>query len=111
MQNGRPARWMFPQSLPEHLNTASLAERVLWNRGFRDRRQVREFLSPGISQLHEPFGLRDMDRAVERLCRAIRNAEPILLYGDYDVDGTTSVVVLKTVLKLAGANVDYHVPH
>jgi single-stranded-DNA-specific exonuclease len=111
MVKGRPARWNLPPALPADLADVSLAERVLWTRGHRESTQIERFLSPRIEHLHDPLALRDMDRAVERLCRAIRDGEPILLYGDYDVDGTTSVVVLRTTLKLAGANVDYHIPH
>src|SRR3954453_10307567 len=111
MVNGRPAPWIFPEPLPQDIQHLSLAERVLWTRGFRESVETRRFLAPSISHLHDPMELRDMDRAVDRLCRAIRDQEEILLYGDYDVDDTTSVVVLKTTLKLAGARVDYHVPH
>lgn len=111
MLNGRPARWVLPETLPENLLNAPLAERVLWNRGYRDPASTARFLSPSLAHMHDPLELRDMDRAVERLIRAIRHQEPILLYGDYDVDGTTSVVILKTTLQLAGAHVDYHIPH
>lgn len=107
----RPARWVLPPELPSEVRQKSLAERILWARGRRDPSDVQRFLAPCISQMHDPLGLRDMDEAVERLCRAIRDRESILLYGDYDVDGTTSVVVLHTTLTLAGAQVNYHVPH
>jgi single-stranded-DNA-specific exonuclease len=98
MVNGRPARWNLPPALSADLAGASLAERVWWSRGHRDSTQIERFLAPRVEHLHDPLALRDMDRAVERLCRAIRDGESILLYGDYDVDGTTSVVVLRTTL-------------
>src|SRR3954454_8430874 len=107
----RPARWNYPPALPDELTRASLAERVLWARGITDRASVQKFLHPAIEHMHDPRGLAGMEQAVDRLCRAVKDREPILLYGDYDVDGTTSVVVLKTTLQLAGACVDYHVPH
>ena len=107
----RPARWIYPPALPQDLQHASLAERVFWARGHSEKSSVRKFLHPAIEHMHDPRGLADMEQAVDRLCRAIRDREPILLYGDYDVDGTTSIVVLKTTLQLAGAYVDYHVPH
>src|SRR3954467_6573579 len=107
----RPARWIYPPALPQDLQHASLAERVLWARGFTEKSSVKKFLHPAIEHMHDPRGLAGMEQAVDRLGRAIKEHEPILLYGDYDVDGTTSVVVLKTTLQLAGACVDYHVPH
>ncbi|MDZ4798788.1 MAG: single-stranded-DNA-specific exonuclease RecJ [Bryobacteraceae bacterium] len=107
----RPAKWNFPPPLPESLSRVSLAERVLYARGCREAADVHRFLNPRVEHMLDPMGLRDMDRAVERLVRAIRDKEPILLYGDYDVDGTVSVVVLKTTLTLAGACVDFHIPH
>ena len=62
-------------------------------------------------QLHDPLTVRDMAAAIERIARAIRQREPILIYGDYDVDGTTSVVLLTKAFELAGGIVTYHVPH
>ncbi|MBC8166388.1 MAG: single-stranded-DNA-specific exonuclease RecJ [Bryobacteraceae bacterium] len=111
MLTGRPARWILPPPLPESLLRSPLAERILWNRGVIASEDRKRFLHPGTADLHDPMGLRDMDQAVRRLCHAIRDREEILLYGDYDVDGTTSVVILMTTLQLAGALVDYHVPH
>lgn len=107
----RPAKWVYPPPLPESFTRASLAERVLFARGCKDAADVDRFLRPRIEHLLDPMALRDMDRAVHRLCRAIRERESILLYGDYDVDGTVSTVVLKTTLQMAGACVDFHVPH
>ncbi len=69
------------------------------------------FLSPSLSQLHSPYLMRGMTAAVERLSAAIANQEGILIYGDYDVDGTTAVVILKTAIELCGGAADFHVPH
>lgn len=77
----------------------------------RDLEEAGRFLYPTIAHLHDPFRLKGMDAAVVRLCRAIEQKEKVMLYGDYDVDGTTSVVILKKALELAGATVEYHVPH
>ena len=85
--------------------------RVLWNRGYRTASNARAFLNPSIDDLHDPFLLRDMDVAVARLLKAIADKQKILLYGDYDVDGTTSIVVLKKALDLAGASSEFFVPH
>lgn len=70
-----------------------------------------DFLSPSLSQLHSPYLMRGMTAAVERVRAAIANQEGILIYGDYDVDGTTAVVILKTAIELCGGAADFHVPH
>jgi single-stranded-DNA-specific exonuclease len=70
-----------------------------------------DFLSPSLSQLHSPYLMHGMTAAVERLSAAIANQEGILIYGDYDVDGTTAVVILKTAIELCGGAADFHVPH
>ncbi|HEY0005801.1 MAG TPA: single-stranded-DNA-specific exonuclease RecJ, partial [Pyrinomonadaceae bacterium] len=72
---------------------------------------ARKFLRPSLDQLHEPLLMLGMERAVERLLRAIDNGERIMVYGDYDVDGTTGTVVLRKALQLLGARTGYHVPH
>ena len=64
-----------------------------------------------MEDLHDPFLLRDMDRAVERIRLAIARREPIEIHGDYDVDGVTSTVMLKKALELAGAESGWHIPH
>jgi single-stranded-DNA-specific exonuclease len=69
------------------------------------------FLNPDLALLHDPFQMLGMTAAVERLERAIAANEPILLYGDYDVDGTTAVVLLKTAIEILGGTVRFHVPH
>ena len=69
------------------------------------------YLSPSLDQLHSPYLMLGMKEAVERLSAAIINKEQILIYGDYDVDGTTAVVVLKTAIELCGGAADFHVPH
>jgi single-stranded-DNA-specific exonuclease len=80
----------------------------------RDITQAAEafaFLTPEVAHLHDPFLLLGMDRAVERLEQAIAAHEPILLYGDYDVDGTIAVVLLKTAIEMLGGESRFHVPH
>jgi single-stranded-DNA-specific exonuclease len=83
----------------------------LFQRGFRDAGSAARFLNPSIGDLHDPFLLRDMDRAVERIRLAIGRHEPIEIHGDYDVDGVTSTVMLKKALELAGAEAGWHIPH
>jgi single-stranded-DNA-specific exonuclease len=110
-------RWILPAEDPAVLELARAlgmhapVARVLWNRGYRTASNARAFLNPSIDDLHDPFLLRDMDVAVARLLKAITDKQRILLYGDYDVDGTTSIVVLKKALDLAGASTEFFVPH
>ena len=92
--------------LARALSLSPLAARVLAHRGLADPSAASRFLYPGFDDLHDPLALRDMQAAVERLARAIRDRERILIYGDYDVDGTTSVVLLTKAIELAGGNVD-----
>ena len=112
-----PARWIVPcaansiVSLESSLGVSRLVAAILASRGLCDPAAAREFLSPQLAALHDPMTMLDMDRAVERLSAAVRNGESILLYGDYDVDGTSSIVVLKKALEILGAQVSFHVPH
>ena len=87
-----------------------LAE-LLIARGIASPSQASAFLNPELAHLHDPFLMSGMNAAVERLERAIAGHEPILLYGDYDVDGTTAVVLLKTAIEMLGGTVRFHVPH
>ena len=80
-------------------------------RGLAHPHAARRFLRPAFEYLHDPLAMRDMAPAVERIARAIRDKERILIYGDYDVDGTTSVVLLTKAIELAGGIAVYHVPH
>lgn len=112
------ARWIFPHISPDAVTQLQQALRferlpaaLLVNRGFDVPDEAREFLSPSLDALHDPFLLRDMDRAVDRLQAAIHQRENILLYGDYDVDGTTSIVILKKAIEILGGVVDFHIPH
>jgi single-stranded-DNA-specific exonuclease len=84
---------------------------VLAHRGYTDPAAAQHFLRPKFEDLHDPLALRDMAAAVDRIARAIRDGERILIYGDYDVDGTTSVVLLAKAIELAGGVAAYHVPH
>jgi single-stranded-DNA-specific exonuclease len=84
---------------------------LLAARGVTQPHEAHAFLNPDIAQLHSPLLMLGMDAAVERIERAIAAREPILLYGDYDVDGTTAVVLLKTAIEMLGGDVRFHVPH
>jgi single-stranded-DNA-specific exonuclease len=97
--------------LSRALNLAPAAARVLWARGYRDPEEARRYLAPALADLHDPWRLKDMAAAVDRLIRAIEQKERILLYGDYDADGTSAVVILMKGLELAGGQASFHVPH
>lgn len=84
--------------------------RLLVQRGIKTREQVREFFYPSLSQLHDPFLMRDMDKAVARLNDALGAKEKIMVYGDYDVDGTTAVALVYRYLLNFYSNVEYYVP-
>jgi single-stranded-DNA-specific exonuclease len=98
-------------SLARVLGIAPVVASLLISRGCDDERSARAFLQPSYDQLHDPYLMLGMREAVSRLLRAIDQAEPILIYGDYDVDGTTGTAVLLRALKLLGAKAGYHVPH
>jgi single-stranded-DNA-specific exonuclease len=87
-----------------------LAE-LLVARGIHDAAAAFAFLNPEPAHLHDPFLMLGMQAAVERLEGAIARQEPVLLYGDYDVDGTTAVVLLKTAIEMLGGKACFHVPH
>jgi single-stranded-DNA-specific exonuclease RecJ len=79
-------------------------------RGFTEPDYIREFLEPSLDKLHSPFLLLDVDKAVDRIIKAIEEKEKIIIYGDYDVDGVTSTSVLLDFLLSQGADADYYIP-
>jgi len=112
------ARWRIAQTNPHDVRrlAASLgigapAARVMAARGYRDAAEAHRFLNPSLDNLYDPFLLSGLREALERLRRAIAGRESILLYGDYDVDGATSVVMLRKAIELAGHQAAIYVPH
>jgi single-stranded-DNA-specific exonuclease len=99
------------RELAGNLGIQPLTARVLLGRGLSDADSARKFLSPSIDHLYDPNLLTGMVQAVQRLREAIAAKEKILIYGDYDVDGTVSVVILKKAIELAGGEASFHVPH
>jgi len=99
------------ERLARELRIGMPAALALVHRGLADGAAARRFLAPAADDLHDPLTMRGMPQAVARLNQAIRGGEKILIYGDYDVDGTTSVVLLTKAIELAGGAADYHVPH
>jgi single-stranded-DNA-specific exonuclease len=98
-------------SLARVLGVSPILAALLINRGYGDERAARAFLAPSYDQLHEPYLMLGMREAVVRLKHAIETQEPVLIYGDYDVDGTTGTAILLRALKLLGAKTGFHIPH
>src|SRR6185312_12209852 len=90
---------------------ADTLARLLVMRGIATGEAAHHFLSPSLSDLHSPYLLMGMKAALDRIEAAIERKETILIYGDYDVDGTTAIVILKTAIELCGGAADFHVPH
>jgi single-stranded-DNA-specific exonuclease len=97
--------------LSQQLNVSPLVAAMLIARGYDSEASASKFLNPSLDDLHEPTQLKDLEKACTRIFKAIENREKILIWGDYDVDGTTGTVVLRKALEILGAVTDYHVPH
>ncbi len=98
------------KDLTRALNIAELLAILLVNRGITGTDAARKFLEPRLEHLGDPFLMRDMEKALQRILQAIEDGEKILIYGDYDVDGTTAVVILHKALAMLGARTSYHIP-
>lgn len=111
-------RWTFkPIPLREEVETLTTAinvnahlSAILWQRGIRDFESAKKFFRPSIDQLHDPFLLKDMDHAVLRMHQAFERQEKILIYGDYDVDGTTAVALVYSFIKKFYPHCDFYIP-
>ncbi len=97
--------------LSRELNVPNIIARLLVLRRVTDPESAQRFLNPALNQLHDPFLLADMKPAVARLRRALEQGEKILIYGDYDVDGTMAAVILLTALRGLGGQVEAYIPH
>lgn len=111
-------RWVFTQvdliaaeRLAKEARLPHVLAELLVARGVTDAAAAFAFLNPDVSHLHDPYLMHGMRDAVERLEHAIAARQPVLLYGDYDVDGTTAVVLLKTAIEMLGGIARFHVPH
>ena len=92
------------------LNVNMVISNLLVHRGIRTFNEAKNFFRPKLTDLHDPFLMKDMDKAVVRLQQAIENQEKVLVYGDYDVDGTTSVAMMYLFLKDYLKQIDYYIP-
>jgi len=112
------SRWIVKKSdqtvidsLAKELNINHLTASLLVNRGLDTVEDARYFLFGQKSEFHDPYLLKDMDKAIERINKAIETQEPILVFGDYDADGVSSTTVMMKALAELGANADYYIPN
>ena len=99
------------ERLQKEYNLNLLLAKILVNKGITEKEQIRKFLEPTRKDFYDPFLMPDMEKAVERLLTAINKKERIIIYGDYDVDGITSITVLKSFLEERGMKVDSYIPN
>ena len=110
--------WIFkPQAdntlidnLAQSINVSKPIASLLLQRGIQNFEEARHFFRPGLRHLYDPFLMKDMELAVARLDQAVKGRENVLVYGDYDVDGTTSVAMMYSFLKNRCRNVFYYIP-
>ncbi len=112
------ARWDIFRCPPElrdalskKLDIPPLVAQLLIKRGITDSQEGERFLSPLLQHLHDPFLMKDMDKAVDRVVQALKNRDKITIYGDYDVDGITACTLLMDFLCSLGAQTSYYIPH
>ncbi len=115
---GRYARWEIPDhseveaaTLAREAQLPLILAKLLLGRGISSAASAADFLAPTLDQLADPYSMLGMGVAVARIQTAVANREPILIYGDYDVDGTTAIVLLKTAIEMLGGIVRFHIPH
>lgn len=111
-------RWNILSANPEEVASLQAALKInatlctiLAQRGINDYDKAKEYFRPSLEHLHSPWLMKDMDKAVERILHAFNNQEQILVYGDYDVDGTTSVASMFQFLKSLHESIDFYIPH
>ena len=109
-KNLTPEQESDQKKIAEQLGVSKVLAKLLIERGMRTMEDARAFFCPDLSQLHDPFLIKDMDMAVARLNRALAHKEKILIYGDYDVDGTTAVALMYTFIRNFNPNVEYYIP-
>ncbi len=111
-------RWKYEEQpaeedvrrLSEDLNVHPAIARALLQRNIHTFDEAKAFFRPDLKDLHDPFSMKNMDKAVARLDKALLEGEKIMVYGDYDVDGTTSVAMMSTYLRKKGAEITTHIP-
>jgi single-stranded-DNA-specific exonuclease len=101
---------VFVESLANELGIGRVLASLLVQRGIRDFEEARHFFRPQIEGLHNPFLMKDLDKAIDRISQAIAGKEKVLIYGDYDVDGTTSVALMYSFLRKRIEEIGYYIP-
>ncbi|MCF0174073.1 MAG: DHH family phosphoesterase, partial [Bacteroidales bacterium] len=104
---GDPASVM---TLASELGIDTVLSELLVQRGVTNFEEARSFFRPSLQDLHDPFLMKDMDKAIDRITKAIENKEKILVYGDYDVDGTTAVALVVSFLRKIATTIGYYIP-
>ncbi len=99
------------QKIAKEHNISELLAVILVNRGITQKKDIDIFLNPTRKDFHDPYSMPDMEKAVNRILKAIDEKEKVIIYGDYDVDGITSITVLKKFLKERGLDVGYYIPN
>lgn len=99
------------KKISEKFNISNLIAKILVNRNVVEDEEVRKFLNPTRNDFYNPFLMPDMEKAVKRIIRAIELKEKVMIYGDYDVDGITSITVLKQFLSERGLETGYYIPN
>jgi len=97
--------------LVKQTKLSPLLASILINRNIEKIEEIKLFLNPTRNDFHDPFLMPDMDKAVERILKAIQEKEKVIIYGDYDVDGITSITVLKSFLKDREVQVEAYIPN
>lgn len=106
-----PAPTSKVAALQEALHINATICSLLAQRGFDDFEKAKQFFRPSLTDLHSPWLMKDMNKAVERICKAFETKEPILVFGDYDVDGTSAVASMYQFLSAIHSSVDFYIPH
>ena len=99
------------ENISKKFNISNLLAKILINRNIVDDDQIKVFLNPTRNDFYDPFLMPDMEKAVNRILKAIKNHEKVMIYGDYDVDGITSITVLKQFLKERGLETGHYIPN
>ncbi len=111
-------RWIYNEDpdpeivkqLSKEINVNPILSKILCQRGISNFEEAKNYFRPSLDQLHDPFRMLDMDKAIERIIQAIEKNEKIIIYGDYDVDGTTSVALVYGFLRQFHKNIDFYIP-
>jgi len=99
------------ENISKQFNINKLIATILSNRGINTKEKIEKYINPTRNDFHNPYGMPDMEKAVERIIQAKEKNEKVIIYGDYDVDGITSITVLKSFLKDIGIEADYYIPN